>query len=63
MINLGKLVPIAGGLIGGGVDIASTIVISRNAIRMFIENETLDMSEPTEEEINAAGDITVEATD
>ena len=33
-INLGKLVPIAGGLIGGGVDIASTIVISRNAIRM-----------------------------
>lgn len=61
--NLGKLVPIAGGLIGGGVDIASTIVISRNAIRMFIKNETLDMSEPTEEEINAAGDITVEATD
>ena len=63
VINLGKLVPIAGGLIGGGVDIASTIVISRNAIRMFIKNETLDMSEPTEEEINAAGDITVEATD
>lgn len=63
VINLGKLVPIAGGLIGGGVDIASTIVISRNAIRMFIENETLDTSEPTEEEINAAGDITVEATD
>lgn len=63
VINLGKLVPIAGGLIGGGVDIASTIVISRNAIRMFIENETLDMSEPTEEEINAAEDVTVEATD
>lgn len=62
-INLGKMVPIAGGLIGGGVDIASTIVISRNAIRMFIEDETLDMSEPTEEEINAAEDITVEATD
>lgn len=63
VINLGKLVPIAGGLIGGGVDIASTIVISRNAIRMFIENEALDMSEPTEEEINAAEDITIEATD
>ena len=63
VINLGKLVPIAGGLIGGGVDIASTIVISRNAIRMFIEGEALDMSEPTEEEINAAEDITVEATD
>ena len=58
-----NLVPIAGGLIGGGVDIASTIVISRNAIRMFIEDEAIDMSEPTEEEINAAEDITIEATD
>lgn len=57
------MVPIAGGLIGGGVDVASTIVISRNAIRMFIEDETLDMSELTEEEINAAEDMTVEATD
>lgn len=62
-INLGKLVPVAGGLIGGGVDIASTIVISRNAIRMFIENEAPDMSEPTEEEIENAEDITVEVID
>ena len=62
-INLGKLVPIAGGLIGGGVDIASTIVISRNAIRIFIEDETLDMSEPTEEETSDTEDTTVKATD
>lgn len=62
-INLGKLVPIAGGLIGGGVDVASTIVISRNAIRIFIEDEALDMSEPTEEETSDTEDTTVEATD
>ena len=62
-INLGQLVPIAGGLIGGGVDIASTIVISRNAIRIFIEDETLDMSEPTEEETSDTEDTTVKATD
>lgn len=62
-INLGKLVPIAGGLIGGGVDVASTIVISRNAIRIFIEDETLDMSEPTEEETSDTEDTTVKATD
>ena len=30
---------------------------------MFIEDEAIDMSEPTEEEINAAEDITIEATD
>jgi hypothetical protein len=41
----------------------STIVISRNAIHMFIEDEALDMSEPTEEEINATEDTTVETTD
>ena len=63
VINLGKLVPIAGGLIGGGVDVASTIVISRNAIRIFIEDEALDMSEPTEEETSDTEDTTVEATD
>lgn len=51
-INLGKLVPIAGGLIGGGVDVASTIVISRNAIRMFIEDEAFDATEPAGGEIN-----------
>lgn len=62
-INLCKLVPIAGGLIGGGVDVASTVVISRNAIRIFIEDETSNMPEPSAEKIHTAEDITIEATD
>ena len=63
VINLGKLVPIAGGLIGGSVDIASTIVISRNAIRIFTEDEAPDMSGPTEEEIHTTEDIMVGQTE
>ena len=36
LINLGKMVPLVGGLIGGGVDIASTKVIANKAINVFI---------------------------
>lgn len=63
VINLGKLVPIAGGLVGGGVGVALTIVISRNAIRMFIEDETPNVPEPSAEEIHTLKDVTIEATD
>ena len=38
-INLVKLVPVAGGLVGGGVDIASTKTIAKVAYKMFIEGE------------------------
>ncbi len=36
IINLGKMVPLVGGVIGGGVDIASTNVIAKKAINVFI---------------------------
>lgn len=36
IINLGKMVPLVGGVIGGGVDIASTNVIAKKAINIFI---------------------------
>lgn len=39
IVNLGKLVPVAGGIIGGGFDLVSTHVIAKNAYRMFIEKE------------------------
>lgn len=39
LINLGKLVPIVGGFVGGGFDLATTRVIADNAYKMFIENE------------------------
>ena len=38
-INLVKLVQVAGGLVGGGVDIASTKTIAKVAYKMFIEGE------------------------
>lgn len=38
-INLVKLVPVAGGLIGGAIDIGSTQIIARNAYRLFVDRE------------------------
>lgn len=51
VINLGKLVPLVGGVIGGGVDVFSTSVIGRNAIKLFIESETPEGELPSDEEI------------
>lgn len=39
IINLGKLVPVLGGIIGGGVDVASTVTIGNNAYKVFVKNE------------------------
>lgn len=38
-INLGKLVPVVGGVIGGSVDAASTIGISKSAYNVFIKTK------------------------
>lgn len=51
VINLGKMIPLAGGVIGGRVDVASTSVIAKNAMKMFINGEDLDDSVPDEDEI------------
>ena len=50
VINLGKMIPLAGGIIGGGMDIAATTVIAKNAIRMFINNESPNGEALTEQE-------------
>lgn len=60
VINLGKMIPLVGGVIGGGMDVASTSIIAKNAIRMFIEGEDPDDTLPTEEEIEGIEDIEVE---
>ncbi|WOO36008.1 EcsC family protein [Anaerocolumna sp. AGMB13020] len=39
VINFVKLVPLVGGVIGGGVDIARTKVIADKAIKIFIEGK------------------------
>lgn len=46
IINLGKAVPVLGGIIGGGIDIASTRVIGYNAYKIFMKGEL-----PTIEEL------------
>lgn len=35
-VNLVKMVPIAGGLIGGGIDASSTKIIANNAVKIFL---------------------------
>ncbi|MGN1311430.1 MAG: EcsC family protein [Bacilli bacterium] len=39
IINLGKVVPVLGGTIGGGIDTASTKIIGNNVYKMFIEGK------------------------
>lgn len=46
IVNLGKVVPVVGGFVGGGVDIASTKIIGVNAYKLFIEGKL-----PTDEDI------------
>lgn len=60
IVNLGKMVPFLGGAIGGGMDVATTTVIARNAIRMFMNGENPEYAMPTEEEILEVEDIEVE---
>ena len=38
ILNIVKLVPVAGGVIGGVIDVASTKIIARNAYNLFIKN-------------------------
>lgn len=61
VINLGKMLPFVGGVIGGSVDVVSTSIIAKNAIRMFMEGEDPDDTLPTEAEVEDIEDIEVES--
>lgn len=61
IINLGKMLPLVGGVIGGGMDVASTSIIAKNAVRMFMEGEDPDDTAPTEAEVESIEDIEVES--
>lgn len=39
LVNIGKLIPIVGGVIGGGFDFVETKVIAKRAYKMFIEGD------------------------
>lgn len=61
IVNLGKVVPVLGAFIGGGIDVASTRIIGYNAYKIFMKGEL-----PTKEEIEKEIPIeveTIEVTD
>ena len=39
IINLGKVVPVVGGFVGGGIDVARTRIIGKNAYYIFVKGE------------------------
>lgn len=45
VINIGKAVPVVGGIISGGFDFAETKTIANRAYRMFIENDSSVLGE------------------
>lgn len=57
IINLGKLVPVLGGVIGGGMDVASTQIIGKNAYSVFMKGEI-----PTKEELEKEMPIDIDTT-
>ena len=65
IVNLAKVVPVLGGVIGSGVDVASTRVIGNNAYKLFIKGEIPDRKDakqmldelPIDAEISEVSDI------
>lgn len=61
IVNLGKVVPVLGALIGGGVDVVSTRIIGYNAYKIFMKGE-LPTVEEVEKELLIEGEV-VEVND
>ena len=45
LINLGKAIPVVGGIIGGGFDLVETKIIANRAYKMFFEGELTSSEE------------------
>lgn len=56
IVNLGKVVPVLGAFIGGGIDIASTRIIGYNAYKIFIKGE-LPTVEDVEKELPIEAEV------
>ena len=61
LINLGKLVPVVGGVIGGTLDFAETKVIANRAIKWFVENDFSEGKKDIEviDESNQEDDVVI----
>lgn len=46
VVNLGKMVPILGGVIGGAVDLATTNAVGNVAVKLFISEDTQTVASP-----------------
>ena len=62
IINLGKVVPVLGAFVGGGMDVASTRLIGYNAYKIFIKGE-IPKAKEMEEELSKEDVIEVEFED
>lgn len=45
LVNLGKMIPVVGGIVGGGFDASSTLAIGTVARRMFIAEDGVDVDD------------------
>lgn len=50
IINIGKMIPVIGAVIGGGFDLAETSIIANRALKMFFEGDLSVGTEVTEQE-------------
>lgn len=58
IINIAKLVPVVGGVIGGGFDLVETKVIANRAYKMFIKGDFNNLDDKDDvNSINAVIDI------
>ena len=57
LINIGKAVPIVGGVIGGGFDFAETKIIANRAYKMFIEGDFEVLSNSDGEVIESVDEV------
>lgn len=64
LINIGKCVPVVGAVIGGGLDLVETKVISQRAYKWFIDGDfSLDDAEQSSPEINFDSEVTISPED
>ena len=57
VINIGKMIPVVGAIIGGGFDLVETSIIAQRAVNMFFDGNLNVGTEVTEEEVEQAETI------